>query len=288
MISLNGISSARKPQAPPLPPPATFSRTSSADILFLKHQPGQEGDSNSDRSIRNEVFGMSEGRIHDNIDRPQRVRARQVAAEEKTFIRRQQGRNNWDCSSSCGSSVSSAHSSSISISRSSSSSMPSKQARSAAHLACLKDTLAGLEADKPWYLFSHDELLKFEQIKAQIGEHSIALHYMLITFLSFIQGVNFQLELMSFCLLYSCVVELETLEKEWDRDEQAAAAATRNEVDSLSLSASLHHHKHNHKHGTDTDRRRGRRGSGGSVYDDDDDDISCVSSLSDNSTRVGR
>ena len=73
----------------PLPPPATFSRASTKDILDLNQQQKRDGDSSSDRSIRSEVFGGGEEAVQRQLTKQHRVKARQAAEEEKTLARKQ-------------------------------------------------------------------------------------------------------------------------------------------------------------------------------------------------------
>ena len=178
--------------APPLPPPAIFSRTSSVDILELKEQYSSNvGDSASDRSIRSEVFGGGNEYVRNNIEKQRRVQARQAAAEEKTMARkmrnkqmhmqsRRVGGGSCDSTVSSGNythsistlqSIKSNQSTGIQPSHQSLKSHPQENEVDHERMICLQETLEGLAEEKAWYLQTPQEMLKAEQMQQQLGSY---------------------------------------------------------------------------------------------------------------------
>ena len=149
---------------PSLPSPATFSRTSSSEIIQLNQHQSDSCNSSIDQSIRGEVFG-GEG-AQSRRDKHDRVRARQLAAEEKSMTRslKSKERRHWvGGGGSCNSSVYSASTerSSVTLQRS--------ESTKTQVLNDLHDSLEGQEEEKPWYLQTPQEMLKSEQLKAKRG-----------------------------------------------------------------------------------------------------------------------
>lgn len=142
----------------PLPPPATFSRTSTKDILELNQQQSRDGDTSSDRSIRSEVFGGGEEAVQSQLAKQHRVRARQAAEDKKTMARRQRNQKRSEqadalsCDSSASASVGGNSIATFSTARSLASARNQRQTQQQeadeARLDCLVESLEGREEEK--------------------------------------------------------------------------------------------------------------------------------------------